>query len=289
MQPAIGSLVLRQLLGSALTSGLSAPGGGINTRALLEARGLLAPGMRPSREAWPSNVGERPEAAQPDAATTMPTMPDVGAARTPGGDTVDANDGRAHPDAWASTAGPSVVGGTANDVPDGWVDLGANRELPAERLAWLSGGQRGGLHNGRTAMPGSAFTANAAIGGYSRGLAANGGLASVLAGMDPQGSLAGARSSITAAASARELVGSPADELAALLGGGGAATLDLVDANIRLQIQQLRQAQARHQELLEQSLLNNGRASDSFLGGGIPNLSLLASAAGGVPRVAPTP
>merc|ERR1712232_122206 len=91
--------------------------------------------------------------------------------------------------------------------------------------------------------------------------------------------------------------GVTAEGLAALLGGGGAAALDLVDNNIRVQIEQLRQARARHQELLDQSFLLHGHPPDKLLamqgslGAGLQVKKLLANAssagesAGDVPIV----
>merc|ERR1712232_1225561 len=88
--------------------------------------------------------------------------------------------------------------------------------------------------------------------------------------------------------------GVTAEGLAALLGGGGVAALDLVDNNIRVQIEQLRQARARHQELLDQSFLLHGHVPDRFLGmqasgAGMPMKKLLPSVgenAGGASIVA---
>jgi len=295
VQQPIGSLVFRHLLGSAIGSGLSAPAArnGMNARAILEAQGLIPPAKFLSGEALASNAPGRPEASQPDVATVRDGdgAPSSGSADGPA--SAAAAGSMSDPVARAASAAEldgcgrsSTFGGLASSDLGGIASLG-NRELPVETLAaLLGGGLPSGLHGGRGALGGNSLAASGVLAGFGGGLNA----ASGYAGIGAQGGLAGARSSTGG------LVGGgvTAVGLAALLGGGGAAALDLVDSNIRVQIEQLRQARARHQELLDQSFLLHGHVPDRFLGmqasgTGMPMKKLLPSVgenAGGAPIIA---
>jgi hypothetical protein len=142
--------------------------------------------------------------------------------------------------------------------------VGNNPDIAVETLAALLGASSGGLHS-RGGLP----AGHSALAGFGGGLTSNTmSSGSSCAGLlGSQSGLAGMRSG---------LGGVSAESLAALLAGGGTtpAAFDSSSSsnNIRAQLQNLRQAQARHQELLEQSaaaalLFNSCQAApaDRFL------------------------